>query len=32
MGPPKQALIAIKGYPILAMVTFATKSPKLLPY
>jgi hypothetical protein len=31
IGPPKHALIAIIGYPILAMVTLATKSPKLLP-
>lgn len=31
MGPAKQALIAIVGYPICATEKFATKSPKLLP-
>ena len=32
IGPPKHALIAIVGNPILAIVTFATKSPRLLPF
>lgn len=31
-GPPKQAEKAMRGNPIRAMVMFATKSPKLLPY
>lgn len=32
MGPPKHALMAIIGNPILATVILATKSPRLLPY